>query len=723
MTQPPAPDRADDARPEGGDRASTTVRRAAWIVRRTPATIATIIAILVVGAVSGGLWEPFEQSPGMQVWAYGLPALEAGRWWTPVTGTFLVVQPWVYVPTILGLVGMAVLELLRGTRVALGYFWIGQLFAVLATALALSGLRLFSAWGWAQETAAALDVGASAGAFACIAAVVGLLPAPWRTRAWLVLLTVVILGVLVFGAVADLEHLAAVLLVLGVDRSLRPQRATVHEQRFIAALGMLAFVAIEVILTFLPTDGPFGPTEPLDGDGWSVAIDVVVVLLIARGLAHARRWAWVTAIVLLSLNVVAALLLGILGAVDAVLDLGLGILLDGRTELDIGTGFLALVMLVYLISVRGAFQSRRRSSLAAPAATTAAGSDGAAGAMTAPTAKDAAALVRRFGGGTLSWMTTWPGMSYVRTSTGLVAFQEHAGAAIALADPLGPADGRAASVAESIAAAERLGLAPCLFSVGEQTRAAAPAGWRSLVVADDTIVDLPGLEFTGKRWATVRTSLNRAGREEVSFRLTRLADEPWGVRAQLRAISEQWVGDKGLPEMRFTLGTLDEAEDPEVRLALAIDARGSIDGFLSWLPVYGDDGVRGWTLDLMRRREGGFPAVMEFLIGSSAAAFRDDGAEIMSLSGAPLAHEYPPEAQLIAQLSDRLAGALEPVYGFGSLHRFKEKFHPRYETLYLVYRDEGDLPRIGAGLTRAFLPDATARQFARAGLDLVRGGS
>ncbi|HEX5728678.1 phosphatidylglycerol lysyltransferase domain-containing protein, partial [Microbacterium sp.] len=94
---------------------------------------------------------------------------------------------------------------------------------------------------------------------------------------------------------------------------------------------------------------------------------------------------------------------------------------------------------------------------------------------------------------------------------------------------------------------------------------------------------------------------------------------------------------------------------------------------------------------------------------------------IMSLSGAPLAHDYPPDAGAIASLSDWLAGMLEPVYGFGSLHRFKEKFHPRYETMYLLFRDESDLTRIGAGLARAFLPDATLRQFAGAGVELVRG--
>ena len=218
----------------------------------------------------------------------------------------------------------------------------------------------------------------------------------------------------------------------------------------------------------------------------------------------------------------------------------------------------------------------------------------------------------------------------------------------------------------------------------------------------------------------MRTSLNRAAREGMTFRLTRLVDESWGVQAQLRVISQSWVGGKELPEMGFTLGTLEEARDPEVRLALAVSPQGDVDGFLSWLPVYGADGrVDGWTLDLMRRREHGSAPVMEYLIGSSALQFAAEGARIMSLSGAPLTHEYPPDAGAIAELSERLAQTLEPVYGFRSLHRFKEKFHPRYETLYLLFRDGSDLPRIGAGLVRAFLPDASLRQFADAGLELV----
>ncbi|MBW9120208.1 DUF2156 domain-containing protein [Microbacterium trichothecenolyticum] len=674
-------------------------------VRRLPATLTMIALILVAGVVWQGLWRPFEESDLFDVVAYGLPAFEAGRWWTPFTGTFFVNAPWVYAFTIAGFVGMAYLEFRRGWRVALAYYWVGQLFAIFATALVLWGCSAIASWDWAQAQAAALDVGASGGTMACVAAAVGLLRSPWRVRAWLVLLGFVFVAMLFWGTLADLEHLLAVLLVLFVDRSLRLQRTTMREQRLIAFISVLVLGAIEVITILVPTNGPFGPTEPASGGFWDFLIDVVIIVIIANGLRRGRRWVWVLAVILAAFNILTALLVG--AAVIIASEAQVEATIDGETELSLASGAMWLLMLVYLIWVRHAFRARRRSRI---------------GRQPAPGVEDVKRMLHAHGGGTLSWMTTWEGNTYARTTDAIVAYQRRAGVALALADPIGPEASRAASVREFIRDAERAGLIPCFFSADEATRAAVPGSWRSLVVADDTIVDLPGLEFTGKRWNSVRSSLNRAGREDMTFRMTRLKEEPWGVQQQLRAISEMWVGDKGLPEMGFTLGTLVEAEDPEVRLALALAPNGDVDGFLSWLPVYGEGGaVKGWTLDLMRRREGGFGPVMEFLIGSSARQFSDEGAEIMSLSGAPLAHDYPPDAGMIAALSDRLADTLEPVYGFRSLHRFKQKFHPRYETMYLLFRDESDLTRIGGALARAFLPDATLRQFAGAGIELVRG--
>ncbi|WOQ69698.1 DUF2156 domain-containing protein [Microbacterium limosum] len=677
--------------------------RAARVLHRIPATLALVLLLIAVGAIGQGLWVPTREQPWFDAIAYGLPALEQGRWWTPLTGTFFVAHPLVYIPTLLSFAGMAYLEWRRGSRVALLYFAFGQLFAIFAASAFLM-LGSLLPWPWADALALQLDVGPSGGSMACIAAAIGLLAAPWRQRGWVIVFAYAAISMFLLGDLADVEHAFAILLVLFVDRSFRIQRTTVREQRLLAFAIIVSLGVIQILTLVLPTDGPFGPTEPLAGPWLDVAIDTVVILLVGGGLRGGRRWAWVLSVIWSGVNLaVAAVIIALFIAAPREMHDGYG-----DPDATLATTILWAGFCVYLIATRRAFRVRRRKRFAGQAPVT---------------ADDVRDLIRADGGGTLSWMATWDGLRYLRTEGGLVPFQERLGAAIALADPLGAPETIPGSVRDFVRESENAGLAPCFFSCGAATHDAAPAGWRSLIIADDTIVDLEGLAFTGKAWSSVRQALNRGERDGMSFRLTRLGDEPWGVRQQIRAISESWVGDKGLPEMRFTLGTLQEAEDPEVRLALAIAPNGDVDGFLSWLPVFGPEGtIRGWTLDLMRRREGGFGPVMEYLIGASARDFAAEGASVLSLSGAPLAHEATRDEGAIAGLLSSLSEALEPVYGFRSLHRFKTKFNPRYEPIYLLYRDEGDLPVIAAGLTRAFLPDATLRQFAAAGIDMVRHG-
>ena len=146
------------------DAAALTPNRLMAAARRVPGTLSMIAVILIVGVISAGLWHPFRKSPLWGTFAYGLPAFEAGRWWTPVTGTFLVAWPWIYVLVIAGFAGMAFLEYHRGWRVALSYFWVGQLFAIFAAALIL-WICTFTHWEWAQDQAGRLDVPKHQGAF------------------------------------------------------------------------------------------------------------------------------------------------------------------------------------------------------------------------------------------------------------------------------------------------------------------------------------------------------------------------------------------------------------------------------------------------------------------------------------------------------------------------------------------------------------------------------
>ncbi len=321
----------------------------------------------------------------------------------------------------------------------------------------------------------------------------------------------------------------------------------------------------------------------------------------------------------------------------------------------------------------------------------------------------------RCGGSDLGWLTTWAGNSYWFDERGEAAVAHRVIGSVALttADPIGRPT--ASTVAEFAAYCRERGWTPAFYSVTDDTRAAcAELGWSSVQVAEETVLRLPELTFNGRKWQDVRTALNKAAKAGITAEWTAYAHAPLAITDQVRAISEEWVADKGLPEMGFTLGGLDELADDAVRCLVAVDADRTVHGVTSWLPVHRDGDVVGWTLDFMRRRENGFRGVMEFLIASAVQRFQEEDVAFLSLSGAPLARldrgEQPDAVQRLLDVSGR---ALEPVYGFRSLLAFKAKFQPEYRPLFLAYPDPAALPAIGIAIARAYLPDLTARQSAR----------
>jgi len=690
-------------------------RRAALVGRfiaRHPLALAFLACYLVAGIASSALWSPFRDSPWFESVAYGVPALEAGRWWTPITGTFFSEVPWHYALVgVLMVVSVGFLERRRRRRWVVIAFWTGQIVGVLASA-AIVDMVALTGWDWAVRLAGVLDVGPSCGLMVLAALGIASMRAPWRFRGRLILAGILLVLLVLEGTLADLEHAvsAGIVLLFGFGRS---QRATAHEWR-IVAFGSIAVIGVmQLVAALVPTQGPLGRTQPREVSWLDIAIDVGLILVISWSLVHGRRWAWWVAVALASFNAlevvyVLTILNGDLSRFE-----GAGVALAASA--------LWLITLVVLIAGRRAFAVpvwRRGRFIAVDAG---------------EARERLVAVLRRHGGGSLSWMSTWPRMR-VRFGPGdawALPVRKVGGVAIVLGDPIGPPETWEAAIRDFRMAAELDGVAPCFFSSSQAAATAALSEdpqWRSISVGEDTVVDLPGLEFSGKRWQPVRGAANRAEREGISFRLTRLRDEPWAVVAQVRAISESWVGDKALPEMGFTLGGVDEALDPAVRVALATDADGSVHGVLSWLPVYGPalpDGepdVIGWVLDIMRRRDDGFGPAMEFLIGQSFLAFRDEGARFASLSGAPLtrSEEDAEEDGTVGAILTTVGNLLEPAYGFHSLHRFKEKFGPRYESMRLLYRDEAELPRIAGAIVKAYLPDASVGDLARAGLSLIR---
>ncbi|QIK63138.1 DUF2156 domain-containing protein [Leucobacter viscericola] len=699
--------------PQGREDPPRSPNRALTVVRRTPFTITLVVALLAVGITTGTLLSPAADKPWFQDVATGLPSFAEGRWWTILTSPFFVDHPVGYLilaPLVIGGVGWA--EWQFGWLRTLGLFVVGHIVGILGAA-GIVALIVPTGWPWAIRLSEAYDVGPSCGAFFALVFAIATLPAPWRLRGRVIILVWTIISVLYLGRIYDLEHAVAMAVGLVASGWLpafrHPAgRPSEREWRLIGFAGLIAIGVIQVLDLVVPFDGPLGQNHPV-ASFVDVAIDVVVILLIANGVRHGYRIAWIGALIIGSYNVLTAAL-GV-AIVPLLVDAGA---IDSPEEvlgIFIAPAVFWVAIMIFIIVGRGAFRVTLRHSRRKLKAETL-------------TPEQTVDRVRRFGGGTISWMLSWPANRYMAVGEGVIGYQAHAGVAIMLGDPITPAGGQSEAFAEFTRVTQQAGLIPCAFSANGVSEQAKPKGWRAVVVAEDTIVDLPGLEFKGKSWNAVRTSINKAGREGITFRMARLADEPWSTLAQVRAISEQWTGDKGLPEMRFTLGTVEEALDPEVYVGLAFDDEGSLHGVTSWLPVYAGDGkITGWTLDLMRRRDGGFGPVMEFLIASSAQFFAEEGYEFVSLSGAPLVRPEGVEAGPVDQVLEQLGGMIEPLYGFKSLHRFKQKFNPRSEPMYLLFRDEGDLPRIGIALTRAYLPDASLRDLVASATSVSRSAS
>ncbi len=328
-------------------------------------------------------------------------------------------------------------------------------------------------------------------------------------------------------------------------------------------------------------------------------------------------------------------------------------------------------------------------------------------------------LVRTRGAGTLGWMLTWEGNEAWVNEAGTAGFSYRPSRDVALTvgDPAADDADVAQAVRDFAAFATDAGLTPALYCVHAPAMEAARAmGWTILQVAEEAVLDLPDLAFRGKAYQDVRTALNHARKQGIEAVWTTFSECPAGQRDQIRAISQAWVSDKPLPEMGFTLGGIAELDTPETRLLLAVDTDGTVQGVTSWLPIYRRGEVIGLTLDFMRRREGGFRPVMEYLIGRAAQDAQAEGLQILSLSGAPLTRSAPTDGATSSRfdpLIDLLASMLEPAYGFGSLHAYKRKFKPRAVPMYLAVPDLVDLPTVGIAIARAYLPDLKPSQTAR----------
>jgi len=146
---------------------------------------------------------------------------------------------------------------------------------------------------------------------------------------------------------------------------------------------------------------------------------------------------------------------------------------------------------------------------------------------------------------------------------------------------------------------------------------------------------------------------------------------------------------------------------------VATTSAGTACAFVTFTPIYG--GVTpqtttagnqssgqgwGWSLDLMRRVPDATPGVMELLLVRAIERFRCYGAHVVSLGLVAMADTSqemtPVERQLVRLVTDRL----HLLENRETLFNFKQKFHPSWQSRYLVTNTRLSLPKIALAVLR-----------------------
>jgi phosphatidylglycerol lysyltransferase len=285
-----------------------------------------------------------------------------------------------------------------------------------------------------------------------------------------------------------------------------------------------------------------------------------------------------------------------------------------------------------------------------------------------------------------------------------IAFTLRGRTALALGDPLGPSDTTREAIGEFVAYCDTQDWIPAFYQVDE------PAPYRELgltliPIGAEALLQTSDFSLAGKKRADLRYAMHRCEKQGIRFQFGSGPDVLAAHGDQLQAVSGRWLQSRHSPELRYSLGTLATLTDPDIVVGVAFAPDGSLEAFVSWLPVAAKN---AWTLDLMRRRPGSTYGVIEALIVRSIEEARGRGIAELSLGVAPRVIASGDVSRGADRTVRAMYWGLDRFQRSRTLRRFKEKFGPRWEDRYLVVPSAATLPEVMVALARAHVPTAAA---------------
>jgi phosphatidylglycerol lysyltransferase len=338
----------------------------------------------------------------------------------------------------------------------------------------------------------------------------------------------------------------------------------------------------------------------------------------------------------------------------------------------------------------------------------------------------AAELVYRFGSETLSFFALAPeNLRYIApNSEGVVSYRLSGNIAVILGDPICVPGAFERVLQSFLDFCSRQDWQVAIFQAHpEYLPIYRKLGLRVFKIGEEAMIDPRTFTLSGSAMANVRTTCRRAERAEVSVRWYD-GIPPQDIRDQLQHLSQQWLerkAGKNATEMGFSMGRFDELVEaaswaemiannhaqqkdiPCLVTGVAFTYEEKACAFVTFTPIYGMENQqpgKGWALDLMRRAADAPPGVIELLLTRGIEYFRTRGATVISLGVVAMADTQQEMTPSQRQLASFVSEHLRLLETHRSLFFFKQKFHPRWESRYIVASNILALPKIALAVLR-----------------------
>jgi phosphatidylglycerol lysyltransferase len=155
------------------------------------------------------------------------------------------------------------------------------------------------------------------------------------------------------------------------------------------------------------------------------------------------------------------------------------------------------------------------------------------------------------------------------------------------------------------------------------------------------------------------------------------------VLAEVKRVSDTWLGYKGSAEKGFSLGRFDVDYLESSPIAL-VRRDGELVAFANLVLPYGPDDAA--SIDMMRHVGDAPRSTMDFLFAKVMLWAQEQGHRSFSLGMAPLSrvgdNQYARFNERLASLAFRYGGSL---YNYQGVRRYKDKFKPEWTGSYLAY--------------------------------------